>query len=95
MMDILVGEGTFFMNNQKQEMVAQLRYYIDEQGRIVVTSTFVDPSLRGQGIANQLMAKVIHKATLEKRLIIPLCSFALKVLSQPAYGHLIDPNWRA
>ena len=94
-MIILEEKGLFFIRNELQEIVAKIVFHLDEQGRIVVTSTFVDPSLRGQGIANQLMNKIIELAQAEQRLIVPECSFALKVLSNPALINLMDPHWRA
>jgi uncharacterized protein len=94
-MIILEAKGLFFIKNEMQEIVAKIVYHFDERGSSVVTSTYVNPSLRGQGIANQLMNKIIQLAKDEKRLIGPECSFALKVLSQPALVSLIDPRWRA
>lgn len=94
-MDIKSKEGCYYIVNENQDMVAHIDYHFDSQARMVVTSTYVHPSLRGQGIANRLMEKIIALAIQEKRFIIPICSFAAKVLSQPAYIHLKDPTWRA
>lgn len=94
-MTILEGQGMYYILNDSKIMVAKILYHLDDQGRMVVTSTFVDPSLRGQGIANQLMEKIIQRARTERRWIVPICSFAVKVLSHPSYADLKDPNWRA
>ncbi len=41
-----------------------------------ITHTFVDESLRGQGIANELMEQLLRKAKKESFLLDPLCSYA-------------------
>ncbi|CAH0418996.1 GNAT family N-acetyltransferase [Periweissella ghanensis] len=62
---------------------------IPNQAAIVITHTFVDPSLRGQGIANQLLAEVIAFARQHNLKIKPECSFAQKVFDlTPAYEGL-------
>lgn len=62
---------------------------IPDQPVIVITHTFVDPSLRGQGIANQLLDEVIAFARQHKLKIKPECSFAQKVFDlTPAYEGL-------
>ena len=41
-----------------------------------ITHTFVDESLRGQGIALELMELLLRKARKENFLLDPLCSYA-------------------
>lgn len=43
-----------------------------------ITHTFVDPSLRGQGIAGQLIESVVQHARQEGVLLKPVCSYARK-----------------
>lgn len=42
-----------------------------------ITHTFVDESLRGQGIANELIGLLLRKARKDDFLLDPVCSFAL------------------
>lgn len=42
----------------------------------IIEHTDVDPSLKGQGVGKQLVAKVVEKMRGENRKIIPLCPFA-------------------
>ena len=88
---ILAKPGRFYIEKDK-ENIAIIDYHIDEKNRLVVTHTYVDPSLRGQGIANQLINKVIALAEAGKQYIYPMCSFAVKVLSHSRYQHLWDPD---
>ncbi|NMO97012.1 GNAT family N-acetyltransferase [Paenibacillus lemnae] len=66
------------------------RYYVEEQGNvqaevnfssqgdgvISIDHTFVSPELRGQGVAEQLIRKVIEYARQEQLKIIPACAYA-------------------
>jgi uncharacterized protein len=66
-------------------------YVLDEQGKIIVDATFpyikpgivvvdhtyVDPSLRGQGIASQLMHEVYHFAKSKGYHIVATCPYAV------------------
>jgi predicted GNAT family acetyltransferase len=83
--------GRFYFEKDNQ-LLAVIDYHTDEKNRIVVTHTFVDPSLRGQGIANQLLNQVIALAEAGKQYIYPICSFAVKVLQNERYQHLWDPD---
>ena len=42
----------------------------------IIEHTDVDPSLKGQGVGKQLVAKVVEKMRSENRKVIPLCPFA-------------------
>ena len=84
--------GRYWFEGEDQQMIGEIRYHIDSANRFVVTHTFVDPSYRGQGIANQLLDQIITQATKEKKYIYPVCSFAVKVLQHPTYQHLWDPK---
>jgi len=68
----------------------RIDFNIDNKDRIVITHTFVSPDFRGQGLAPLLLNEVIKLAETEHRLIIPICSFASKVLEgNPKYKHLL------
>jgi uncharacterized protein len=88
---ILSQPGRFYMEKDHQ-ILAVIDFHTDNKNRIVITHTFVDPSLRGQGIANQLLNQVIKVAEAAKQYIYPICSFAVKVLQHERYQHLWDPD---
>jgi uncharacterized protein len=82
----------YWMEDAQHQLIGEIRYHVDQEGRYVVTHTFVDPTYRGQGLANQLLAQIIDAATKEKRYVYPICSFAVKVLQNQKYQHLWDPK---
>lgn len=90
-MIFLSKPGRFYIEKDFNA-IAVIDFHTDEKNRIVITHTYVDPSLRGQGIANQLLNKVIAIAEQGKQYIYPICSFAVKVLQHLRYQHLWDPD---
>lgn len=58
------------------EVVAYLLFEKISENRIVVTSTFVSPSLRGLGIAGILMDQLYQYAKKNHYKIKPICSYA-------------------
>ncbi|MFA7204496.1 MAG: GNAT family N-acetyltransferase [Candidatus Caldatribacteriota bacterium] len=67
----------FFMNDENGKMVAEITYSMSDK-IIIIDHTFVDPSLRGQGIASKLVDSVVELAKKENKKIIPLCPYAKK-----------------
>lgn len=47
-----------------------------ESGVVDVDHTFVDPSLRGQGVAGELMARAVQAIRATDRKARPTCSYA-------------------
>ena len=52
----------------------------DEDGRWLITHTEVDPAYGGQGIARRLIEEIIDEARREGRKIVPVCSYAAKMM---------------
>lgn len=72
--------GRFYKNDAEGKMECEIVFEeMNDNTVIVITHTFVDPSLRGRGIARQLVQAVIDKAKAENQKILPLCPYALKV----------------
>ncbi|ADY13079.1 GNAT family N-acetyltransferase [Sphaerochaeta globosa] len=58
--------------------------------KLAIDHTYVSAELRGQGIARQLVLLAVEQAQKEGRLIVPLCSYAARVLNEnPALSELI------
>lgn len=53
----------------------------ERAGRWVITHTEVDPAYGGQGIARRLIEEIIRAARREGKKIVPLCSYADKMLT--------------
>lgn len=89
-MEIKQGNNVFYIGESENNRIAEITYvYINPQA-INVNHTFVDPSLRGEGVARKLMDKVVEYAKENNLKIKPTCSYAVKVFPRyPEYEDLI------
>lgn len=54
----------------------------EDRGTISIVSTFVNPELRGQGIAEKLTDEVVAYARKNDLKIKPVCSYAVKYFEE-------------
>ena len=74
--DELEGHNKFYVNDAQGNQVAEIVFVPTGDHLSIIEHTDVDPSLKGQGVGKQLVAKVVEKMRQEQRKIIPLCPFA-------------------
>ncbi|AMV60097.1 acetyltransferase (putative) [Pediococcus damnosus] len=86
------GKQIKFMHEDK--LGGDVTYFsIRDDQTLVIEQVFVDPSLRGQGIAQQLMVEMLTYAKNQNKKIYPLCPYAQVYLTKhPEYQFLIDPQ---
>lgn len=77
-MEIKIGENKFYIGEDAADTDAEVHYVPTGLTRIIVDHTHVSEKLRGQGIGEALVKKVIEYAREEKLMIVPLCPFAKK-----------------
>ena len=77
MEDIKLKDDLFYMGDIKNP-TAYIKIERDEDGDLRVVSTFVDDSLRGQGIAGKLTQEAISYAEKENLKIVPVCPYTVK-----------------
>lgn len=74
-------------DGEKRIGVAEIE---EEGGRWVITHTEVDPAYGGQGIARRLIEEVIAAARRDGAKIVPLCSYAAKMMrGKAAYADVL------
>lgn len=74
-MDFSKEEGRFFVEEEGTTL-AEITFTQPNDEFFIIDHTFVDDTLRGQGVANQLVKAVVDKAREDNKTIIPLCPFA-------------------
>ena len=79
-MEIIKGNNRFFIGEDAKHAIAEITF-IPEGDVLTIDHTLVDPSLKGQGIGQKLVMKVVELAREENKKIIPVCPFAKKVLT--------------
>jgi len=76
-MEIKRGKSKFYIGESETEFIAHITFKNGGNNVIIIDHTFVDPSLRGQGIAQKLIDKVVHMARTENLKVVPVCSYAV------------------
>ena len=73
-------KGRIFLNDENGRMIAEATFPGEEAWRL--DRTFVDESLRGQGVAGKLVEAVVEKARREGAKIVPVCSYAVSAFEK-------------
>lgn len=71
-------EGRFFINEDGKDLAEIV--YSWRHGVMVILHTEVDPSLEGKGVGRSLVTAAVDYAREHKIFILPICSYAKKVL---------------
>ncbi|MEW4212077.1 GNAT family N-acetyltransferase [Priestia megaterium] len=74
MINIKKDANTFYIGEQDKKD-AEIHYISTEKDGIIVDHTFVSDSLRGQGVGEALVKRIVEFAREEGKKIIPSCSF--------------------
>ena len=71
-------------------VLAEVTFPACAEGVVDINHTFVDPSLRGQGIAGQLLKRAAEAIEGTGRKARPTCSYAVRWFStHPEWEHLV------
>lgn len=75
MIDIEKDNNTFYVGNQVKKD-AEIHYVPTGKDKIIIDHTLVSDSLRGKGVGEALVKRIVEFAREEGIKIIPLCPFA-------------------
>ena len=84
-------EGTaFVLHNEEGNKIAEIHYKETDEDYVIADHTLVDESLRGLGIAEQLLDKLVAEMEKENKTIYATCSFVVwKFQEKPdKYDHI-------
>ncbi|MFP4077858.1 MAG: GNAT family N-acetyltransferase [Candidatus Izemoplasmataceae bacterium] len=81
-MVIQKGSHSFFIENANRERIAYIEYSFEDETTLIANSTFVDSSLRGQGIAQKLLEELANYARDNGYKIRPLCSYVVNAFEK-------------
>ncbi len=89
-MDFITEANKIYRKDDDGKIIAEVDFPSDKAGEVTITHTFVDDSLRGQGVAGELMKAVCEYAQGNNIKVVPLCSYAVKWFEKnTAYAHLL------
>ncbi|WP_294614401.1 GNAT family N-acetyltransferase [uncultured Gilliamella sp.] len=78
----LEDSDRFYVCDSTNQEIAEMTFTRIGENKATIDHTYIAPTYRGQGIADELLKLVVKALQQEKREIIPLCSFALKKLDK-------------
>jgi predicted GNAT family acetyltransferase len=67
--------GEFYLDNEQGKRIAEISYVWSGEQKIIANHTWVDDSLRGQGMARQLLDVLVDFARQKQLKIVPTCSY--------------------
>lgn len=73
--------GNRFYKEEKEKLIAEITY-VPQGEQVAVDHTFVDPSLRGQGIAEQLVDRVVEEMEKENKKIVAVCPYVVELFKR-------------
>jgi len=76
-MNYIYETNKIYANNDEGKMIVNATFPFIKENTVVVDHTFVDPSLRGQGIASELMFEVYHYAKKQGYKVVATCPYAV------------------
>ncbi|MBX7154416.1 MAG: N-acetyltransferase [Bacteriodetes bacterium] len=74
-------KGSYYIK-QNDILLAEMTYVMSGETSFIIDHTFVDSSLKGQGIGRKLLDALVEHARKNHLKIIPLCPFAKSVFDK-------------
>lgn len=92
-MQLQTEQNRVFITDANQKVIAQVTFPAVKDGVVNVNHTFVDESLRGQGVAGQMMRAVASQLREQQQKAVLTCSYAVKWFEKhPEYADLKAPT---
>ena len=80
---------------ENDQVLGEITFPVCGPETVVIDHTWVDPSLRGQGTAGQLMQAVVDALRADGRKARATCSYAREWLSRhPEAADILDEGWQ-
>ena len=77
-MEFTKNENRIFANDENGKLIAEITFPAISDTAVDINHTFVDDSLRGQGIAGQLMLAAVDSIRAQGKKAIATCPYAVK-----------------
>ena len=89
-MNFIHEANKIYVNDDNNHMIAIVTFPKAKEGVVTVDHTYVDSSLRGQGVAGKLMQELVTNLKESNRKAVPTCSYAVKWFNEhPEFSDLL------
>lgn len=90
-MEFHIETNRIYAEDPSGRLLAEVTFPPLDEGTVIIDHTFVDASLRGQGIAGKLMEAAARQLRETGRKAVPSCSYAVDWFErQEAYRDIIS-----
>ncbi|HHT25005.1 MAG TPA: N-acetyltransferase [Clostridiaceae bacterium] len=83
-MDFMRDKNRIYCLDDSGKLLAEITYIDLDESTVEANHTFVDSSLRGQGIAEQLVEALVEEVQNQGKKIKPTCSYVVKLFERKA-----------
>lgn len=80
------SKGEFFLKDQQGQRIAEISYVWSNDSTIIADHTWVDDSLRGQGMARKLLDRLAEFAREKSLKIIATCSYVVVMFKRDPHA---------
>ena len=77
-MNFITEENRIYLNDENGRLIAEVVFPALSDTTVNITRTFVDESLRGQGVAGKLMEAAAKQLRAQKKKAVLTCPYAVK-----------------
>lgn len=89
-MDFIYEASRIYCQDENGKLLAEITFPVLDSRTVNINHTFVDDSLRGQGIAGKLMLAAIESIRSQGKKALPTCSYAADWFGKhPEYHDLL------
>ncbi|MCL2864178.1 MAG: N-acetyltransferase [Lachnospiraceae bacterium] len=81
-MEFKYEKNRIYSTNDSGVLLAEITYPDTKEGFVDINRTFVDPSLRGQGIAGKLMKMACEEIKKQGKKAVLSCPYAIKWIAE-------------
>lgn len=80
-----------FLENEEGKTIAEVTFPEASDNKVNIDRTFVDGSLRGQGVADKLLTELAAELKSKNKKAVPTCSYAVGWFEKhPEYQDLVE-----
>ncbi|HHU54132.1 MAG TPA: N-acetyltransferase [Clostridiaceae bacterium] len=90
-MNFIREKNRIYYLDDSGKLLAEITYIDLDKSTVEADHTFVDSSLRGQGVAEQLVEALVEEIQSQGKKIKPTCSYVVKLFRRKAdkYGSIV------
>ena len=92
-MDFKHESNRIYLENEDGKCIAEVTFPDVSENKVNINRTFVDSSLRGQGVANKLLTEVAADLRSKNKKAVATCSYAVDWFKKHSeYEDITDNN---